>query len=118
MEPVERRTLGYRLRQQRDSYGLTQNEVALAVGMSPSAITQFERNKLTPTKSTLEALARFYHVAVPYLLHGTKTPDQVEPRTPEEVEALALLRRAPPKMHRALLNVMRVQIESLTSARR
>jgi Zn-dependent peptidase ImmA (M78 family)/transcriptional regulator with XRE-family HTH domain len=46
-----------RLRLAREDAGLRKNELAVAVGVSPAAISQFEAGRSTPRPSTLAALA-------------------------------------------------------------
>jgi transcriptional regulator with XRE-family HTH domain len=50
--------VGTRLRAQRESLGLTLREVARRIGVSPSLISQIERDKVNPSVSTLYALVR------------------------------------------------------------
>jgi transcriptional regulator with XRE-family HTH domain len=50
--------VGTRLRAQRESRGLTLREVARRIGVSPSLISQIERDKVNPSVSTLYALVR------------------------------------------------------------
>jgi transcriptional regulator with XRE-family HTH domain len=50
--------IGSRLRDQRERLGLSLRELAGRVGVSASLISQIERDKVTPSVSTLWALAR------------------------------------------------------------
>ena len=50
--------VGTRLRAQRERLGLTLREVARRIGVSPSLISQIERDKVNPSVSTLYALVR------------------------------------------------------------
>jgi transcriptional regulator with XRE-family HTH domain len=50
--------IGTRLRAQREGLGLTLREVARRIGVSPSLISQIERDKVNPSVSTLYALVR------------------------------------------------------------
>ena len=50
--------IGTRLRAQRERLGLTLREVARRIGVSPSLISQIERDKVNPSVSTLYALVR------------------------------------------------------------
>jgi transcriptional regulator with XRE-family HTH domain len=50
--------VGTRLRAQRESLGLTLREVARRIGVSPSLISQIERDKVNPSVRTLYALVR------------------------------------------------------------
>src|SRR6478752_798791 len=48
--------IGERLREARQSQGLTARDVARRIGVSPSLISQIERDKVNPSVSTLWAL--------------------------------------------------------------
>lgn len=61
-------TLSERLRQARERSGLTQKEVAGALGFrSPATVSQYERGERTPDALTLERLARLYGVSLGFL---------------------------------------------------
>ncbi|NPV89255.1 MAG: helix-turn-helix domain-containing protein [Firmicutes bacterium] len=60
-------TLGERLKQLRKEKGLTQAELAKAVGLSKSAIIQYENNKRNPNFNALIALGDFFNVSGSYL---------------------------------------------------
>ena len=50
--------IGPRLREQRESLGMSLREIARRIGVSPSLISQIERDKVNPSVSTLYALAQ------------------------------------------------------------
>lgn len=52
-----------------------QSDVAKAVFVSPSAISQYEHGRTTPSRSTLEALAKHFNVTTDYLLGTSPNPD-------------------------------------------
>ena len=60
--------LGERLQQKRSSMKLSQKEVANAVGVNPSVISNYENGKRTPSVEVLMSLASLYHCSVDYLL--------------------------------------------------
>jgi transcriptional regulator with XRE-family HTH domain len=117
MKPIERHTLGGRLRSLREERDWKQWEVAEKVGCTRAAVAQYESNHHLPPLKTLEELASLYKVTVHYLLKGRAARD-LEIHSPSELRAVALLRRAPPRIHDALLNVMSVQIDFATGARK
>src|SRR5579864_4230721 len=55
-DPREPSKIGPRLREQRKHRGASLRELADKVGVSPSLISQIERDKVTPSVSTLWAL--------------------------------------------------------------
>lgn len=60
--------LGERLQQKRSSMKLSQKEVANAVGVNPSVISNYENGERTPSVEVLISLASLYHCSVDYLL--------------------------------------------------
>lgn len=65
--------LGERLQQKRCNLKLSQKEVANAVGVNPSVISNYENGERTPSVEVLVALANLYHCSVDYLLGIEKT---------------------------------------------
>ncbi len=65
--------LGERLQQKRSSIKLSQKEVANAVGVNPSVISNYENGERTPSVEILMALASLFHFSVDYLLGIEKT---------------------------------------------
>ena len=60
--------LGERLQEQRTTHKLSQREVALALNVSPTVISNYEKGERTPSLEMLIALARFYHCSTDYLV--------------------------------------------------
>lgn len=58
--PATRTFSGARLRSLRQQAGLRPEHVALAIGKSATAVLDFERGRVRPSLTTLEALANFY----------------------------------------------------------
>lgn len=58
------------LRNLRESKRLSQKELAEAIFISPSAISQYESGRTRPSHDNLEALANFFNVNTDYL-YGT-----------------------------------------------
>ena len=65
--------LGERLQQKRSSIKLSQKEVANAVGVNPSVISNYENGERTPSVEVLMSLASLFHCSVDYLLGIVKT---------------------------------------------
>lgn len=65
--------LGERLQQQRILLKLSQKEVAVRIGTSPSVVSNYEVNKRVPSVEVLISLADLYHCSVDYLLGREKT---------------------------------------------
>lgn len=60
--------LGERLQQKRSSMKLSQKEVANAVGVNPSVVSNYENGERTPSVEVLMSLASLYRCSVDYLL--------------------------------------------------
>jgi transcriptional regulator with XRE-family HTH domain len=66
--------IGERLREARQSQGLTARDVAKRVGVSPSLISQIERDKVNPSVSTLWALVTVLGVTMSDLFSEVQSP--------------------------------------------
>lgn len=62
------------LKNLREAAHETQKEVAKAVYVSPSAISQYEKGRSNPSRATLEALAKHFNVSTDYLLGTSNNP--------------------------------------------
>ena len=62
------------LKKLREAAQETQKEVAKAVYVSPSAISQYEKGTASPSRGTLEALAKHFNVSTDYLLGTSNNP--------------------------------------------
>ena len=59
-----RRVVGERVRERREAAGLTQAELAEAVGVSRQTIVQLERNRYNPSLLLAYSIARVFDVTV------------------------------------------------------
>ena len=60
--------LSERLQKQRMLLKLSQKEVAVAIGVSPSVISNYESGSREPSLEVLKAIAKLYHCSTDYLL--------------------------------------------------
>ena len=60
--------VGQRIRVMRKSRHMTQEELAKAIGQSPSSITMYETGRRSPDYETLEAMADVFNVPLSSLL--------------------------------------------------
>ncbi|WP_304458972.1 helix-turn-helix domain-containing protein [Alicyclobacillus sendaiensis] len=67
-------TLGQRIRQTRIRRGLTQSQIAMALGVTEANISNYERDKSIPPSERLQKLAEVLGVSVDYLLGRTNDP--------------------------------------------
>ncbi len=63
-------TIGEKLKAARNGAGLTQEQVAEALGVSRQAVSKWENGTAEPSTSNLLALAKLYEVDVSELLRG------------------------------------------------
>ena len=61
-------TFGQRLKDLRNSRGISQNELSKHIGVSKSSVNMYERDEREPGFETLEAIADFFNVNMDYLL--------------------------------------------------
>lgn len=61
-------TFSKTLRTLRNEMGITQGELAKAVGVSKSSINMYERGEREPSIETLEKISKYFHVSVNILL--------------------------------------------------
>ena len=61
-------TLGEKLKEERNKKGVTEAEVARALGVTQGAISRFENGTKNPSTGTLVALAKYYNVSLDYLV--------------------------------------------------
>lgn len=59
-----------RLKQLRKQRGMTQTEVAAAIGVTRSVVSLYETEMRQPSPGMIVALARLYGVSTDYLLRG------------------------------------------------
>jgi transcriptional regulator with XRE-family HTH domain len=60
--------LGERLQQQRQLKNLSQKQVAEAINVSPSVVSNYENGERTPSLESLVSLARLFQCSTDYLL--------------------------------------------------
>lgn len=108
-------TPGARLRALRKKQtGLTQDDVAAAVGVGRTHITMIENGGDLPGRETLVALADFFGVSVDYILHGGElSPQSPQPPKlvddPDELALLAFWGDLGPDERRLFLKLLRGQ---------
>lgn len=68
---MDLRELGNRLKEQRARRGLTQSDIANALGVSAQAVSKWERGENAPDISLLVELGRLLGVSVEWILGGT-----------------------------------------------
>ena len=107
--PMKERTLegfGERLAQIRESHGMTQAELALAVGVSRRVIAYYEQEDSQPPGAMLVDLAKALRVSADQLL-GLKPPKETRsPRTARLLKRLQKVEQLPATDQRVVLKLV------------
>ena len=77
-------TIGKRIAHLRKEKGLTQEELAQHMGISPQAVSKWENDQTCPDISALPKLARLFGITVDELLEGREALPAVRVLPPEE----------------------------------
>jgi transcriptional regulator with XRE-family HTH domain len=85
-------TVGARIRAARAERRLTQSELAEAVGVTRSAVAQWETERAGQVRGNLTRIAAVLGVTVGYLLHGNSGGTEPPPENATEVALLRLYR--------------------------
>ena len=92
-------TIGKRIAHLRKEKGLTQEELAQHMGISPQAVSKWENDQTCPDISALPKLARLFGVTVDELLEGK--------------EALPAVRMLPPEQRKDIKDLLlRITVDS------
>jgi transcriptional regulator with XRE-family HTH domain len=82
------------LKLRREREGLDAAQVARAIGITPSALSQWERGTVKNLRpENLLAAARYFQVSLPWLITGAGPRRTEEASTESEAEALRLFRK-------------------------
>jgi transcriptional regulator with XRE-family HTH domain len=103
-DPVQ---IGTRIRKIRRERGWTQDQLANAVGVSRSAVAQWETGRAGQVTGNLTRIAATLEVGVEFLMYGDdkKTPSAV--RQGDELAMLRLYRECSPEDRQLLLRTAR-----------
>ena len=88
--------MGIRIRDVRRERGWTQDQLANAVGVSRSAVAQWETGRSGQVGSTLTRLAEVLGVSPDYLLLGSSASDRAPLLTGDEMALVRLYRLCSP----------------------
>jgi transcriptional regulator with XRE-family HTH domain len=95
--------IGTRIRIQRRERGLTQDELAHQVGVSRSAVAQWETGRSGQITGNLSRIAAALDVGVEYLVYGDDKRAVAEARQGDELALLRLYRECDPEDRQMLL---------------
>lgn len=73
---------GDRVKERRRKFGLSQEELAEAVGVNQGQISDYEQSKGNPTATSLEGLAKSLGTSIDYILGLTDDPTPIDDNDP------------------------------------
>jgi transcriptional regulator with XRE-family HTH domain len=101
------RDIGARIRTAREEQGWTQDQLAEAVGVSRSAVAQWETGRAGQVTTNLTRVATALGVGVEHLMYGHENLAPGQPRTGDEIAILRLYRECTPEDRQLLLRTAR-----------
>ena len=99
--------IGARIRASREDQGWTQDQLAAAVGVSRSAVAQWETGRTGQITGNLSRIADVLEVNVEYLMYGNDKRAAGEVRQGDELALLRLYRECDPEDRQMLLRTAR-----------
>ena len=105
-EPLPPST-GARIRAARLERGWTQDDLAAAVGVSRSAVAQWETDRAGQIRANLARIADVLHIPVEHLIYGDNKMAPAEAARGDEMALLRLYRECSPEDRQMLLRTAR-----------
>lgn len=99
--------IGQRIQAARRERGMTQDALAAAVGVSRSAVAQWETGRSGQLTTHLAAIARALGVGVEFLMQGTDKRAPMQAADGQELALLRLYRECAPEDRQVLLMTAR-----------
>jgi transcriptional regulator with XRE-family HTH domain len=99
--------IGARIRTVRRERGWTQDQLANAVGVSRSAVAQWETGRAGQVTGNLTRIAATLDVGVEFLMYGDEKRAPTEARQGDELALLRLYRECSPEDRQLLLRTAR-----------
>ena len=99
--------MGIRIREVRRERSWTQDQLASAVGVSRSAVAQWETGRAGQVTSNLTRIAEVLEVGVEYLMYGDDKRAPAEARLGDELALLRLYRECSAEDRQLLLRTAR-----------
>src|SRR5580698_5732142 len=99
--------MGIRIRDVRRERGWTQDQLASAVGVSRSAVAQWETGRAGQVTTNLTRIAEVLEVGVEYIMYGDDKRVPVEARLGDEMALLRMYRECTAEDRQLLLRTAR-----------
>jgi transcriptional regulator with XRE-family HTH domain len=103
-DPID---IGTRIQAARRERGLTQDQLAQAVGVSRSAVAQWETGRAGQVTGNLSRIAAVLEVGVEFLMYGTDKRAAIQIGQGDELAMLRLYRECTPEDRQLLLRTAR-----------
>ena len=91
--------------------GKSQKEIALAIGVSPSAVCDWINHRAYPRVDKLQLLAEYFGIKMSYLTEDADAKEVILSR--QEKEILDLFHRVPEEKREFVLSLIRMTINNL-----
>src|ERR1700730_15727721 len=101
------RDIGARIKDAREDQGWTQDQLANAVGVSRSAVAQWETGRAGQVTTNLTRIAEVLEVGVEHLMYGDDKRAPAEARLGDELALLRLYRECSAEDRQLLLRTAR-----------
>ena len=99
--------IGTRIRAAREEQGWTRDQLAAAVGVSRSAVAQWETGRAGQVTTNLTRVAGALGIGVEHLMYGRDKLSPGQPHTGDELAILRLYRECSPEDRQLLLRTAR-----------
>ena len=99
--------IGARIKEVRQERGWTQDQLAQAVGVSRSAVAQWETGRAGQITGNLTRIAASLDVGVEFLMYGSDKRAPAEARQGDEMALLRLYRECTPEDRQMILRMVR-----------
>ena len=91
--------------------GKSQKEIALAIGVSPSAVCDWINHRAYPRVDKLQLLAEYFGIKMSYLTEEVDVKEEILSR--QEKEILDLFHKVPEEKREFVLSLIRMTINNL-----
>ena len=99
--------IGARIKEIRQERGWTQDQLAQAVGVSRSAVAQWETGRAGQITGNLTRIAATLDIGVEYLMYGSDKRGPTEVRQGDELALLRMYRECAPEDRQTILRLAR-----------
>ena len=106
--------VGARIKQARERRGLSQEALALLLGVTKGLVSQYETGITSTPSKRFSQLAEVLGVSTDWLLTGGEPEEQTKAQTAAELEGLLILRRLPLDEQRRAIKLLAAFTRDIT----